>query len=96
MFCVKQECITGADPGFQVMGGALEIFFGVFHVKNHDFTQKKIIFFPIAERGGGGVRAGCARPCIKTFIWDICEWKMAILPKNRDIVDAFNCSTRSF
>jgi hypothetical protein len=45
-----------ADPGFQVRGahlkelhraeGGAEIF-GVFRVKNHDFTQKKIIFFPI-------------------------------------------------
>jgi hypothetical protein len=25
--------------------------FGVFRVKNHDFTPKKIIFFPIAEGG---------------------------------------------
>jgi hypothetical protein len=25
--------------------------FGVFRVKNHDFMQKKIIFFPIAEEG---------------------------------------------
>ena len=38
-------------------GGGREIF-GVFHVKNHDFTPKKIIFLPILE----GARAGCARP----------------------------------
>ena len=52
---------TRADPGFQVRGvhlkklrraeGGAKIF-GVFRVKNHDFTQKKIIFFPIS--GGGG------------------------------------------
>ena len=81
---------AGADPGFQVRGGALKKIapsggrrenfwgisckksrfyakksyfsnfregareiFGVFHVKNHDFTPKKIIFFPIL---GGGAR----------------------------------------
>ena len=33
----------------RVEGGAN--IFGVFRVKNHDFTQKKIIFFPIAEGG---------------------------------------------
>ena len=33
--------------------------FGVFRVKNHDFTPKKTIFFPIL---GGGARAGCAPP----------------------------------
>ena len=37
-------------------GGAREIF-GVFHVKNCDFTPKKFIFLPIL---GGGGRAGCA------------------------------------
>ena len=43
---------TGADPGFQVREGALKIMaergakiFGVFRVKNHDFTQKNHIFF---------------------------------------------------
>jgi hypothetical protein len=62
---------AGADPGFQVRGGALSKIapseggakiFGVFRVKKHDFTPK-IIFFPIL----GGARAGCAplwiRPC---------------------------------
>ena len=49
---------TGADPGFQVRGAQLNKLrraeggtniFGVFRVKNHDFTPyaKKIIFFPI-------------------------------------------------
>ena len=45
---------TGADPGFQVRGGALKKIapiggrrenFGVFRVKNHDFTPKKSYFF---------------------------------------------------
>jgi hypothetical protein len=46
----------GADPGFQVRGAHLKKLrraeggakiVGVFRVKNHDFTPKKIIFFPI-------------------------------------------------
>ena len=55
---------TGADPGFQVRGGAHlkkmhraeegAKIFGVFRVKN----RQKIIFFPIL----GGARAGCAPP----------------------------------
>jgi hypothetical protein len=44
----------GADPGFQVRGAHLKKLrsaegganiFGVFRVKNHDFTQKKSYFF---------------------------------------------------
>ena len=52
---------SGADPGFQVRGRAYlkklrraeggAIIFGVFHVKNHDFTPKKEKIFPIAEGG---------------------------------------------
>ena len=34
--------------------------FGVFRVKNHYFTPKKIIFCPILGGGGGGGGAGCA------------------------------------
>jgi hypothetical protein len=43
---------TGADPGFQVTGGALKKLpraeggakiFGIFRVKNHDFTPKNHI-----------------------------------------------------
>ena len=46
--------ITGADPGFQVRGAHLKKLrraeggakiFGVFRVKNHDFTPKNHIFF---------------------------------------------------
>jgi hypothetical protein len=45
--------IHGADPGFQVRGGALKKlrraeggakFLGVFRVKNHDFTPKNHVF----------------------------------------------------
>ena len=56
---------AGADPGFQVRGGAQlkklrraeggAKIFGVFRVKNHDFTPKNHIFSNF--RGGGrGVR----------------------------------------
>jgi hypothetical protein len=47
---------SGADPGFQVRGVHLKELhraeggtklIGVFRVKNHDFTPKKIIFYPI-------------------------------------------------
>ena len=47
---------AGADPGFKLGGAGLTKLrraeggsknFGVFRVKNHDFTPKKIIFFPI-------------------------------------------------
>jgi hypothetical protein len=51
---VIYKCRAGADPGFQVRGGAhLKILrraegsaktFGVFRVKNHDFTPKNHIF----------------------------------------------------
>ena len=54
---------TRADPGFQVRGvhlkklrraeGGAKIF-GVFRVKNHDFTQKKNHIF--SNFGGGGAR----------------------------------------
>ena len=59
--------IPGADPGFQVRGGAqLEKlrraeggakFFWVFRVKNHDFTPKNHIFSNFR-----GTRAECAPP----------------------------------
>ena len=53
LFVMKTELYTGPDPGFQVRGGALKKlrraeggakFFGVFRVKNHDFTPKNLIF----------------------------------------------------
>jgi len=62
---------TGADPGFQDRGAYLKKLrqakgggkiFGVFRVKNHDFTPKNHIISNF--RGEGG--AGCApwiRPC---------------------------------
>jgi hypothetical protein len=49
----QQIPISGADPGFQVRGAQLKKlrraeggakFFGVFRVKNHDFTPKNLIF----------------------------------------------------
>jgi hypothetical protein len=66
---------TGADPGFQVRGGAHLKYlrraeggakiFGVFRVKNHDFMPKNHIFSNFR-----GSRAGCAPPdiyiCLKS------------------------------
>jgi hypothetical protein len=57
---VKNHDFTTTNNIFPILGEAREIF-GVFHVKNHDFTPKKIIFFPIL----GGARAGCAPPWIR-------------------------------
>ena len=37
--------IPGADPGFQVRGGALKKNLGGISCENHDFTQKNHIFF---------------------------------------------------
>jgi hypothetical protein len=59
--------VTVADPGFQVRGGALKKIalsgerrekFGVFRVKNHDFTPKNHIFFNFS----GGARRGRPTP----------------------------------
>ena len=70
----QSTCLSppGADSGFQVRGGAhlkklrraegAAKMLGVFRVKNHDFTQKNLIFSNFR-----GARAGCAplwiRPC---------------------------------
>ena len=61
------RCIPGADPGFQVRGGAHlkklrraeggAKIFEVFRVKNHDFTPNNHIFSNFR-----GARAGCAPP----------------------------------
>ena len=55
MFSSPVSQSAGADPGFQVRGGAHlkklrrteggAKIFGVFRVKNHDFTPKKSYFF---------------------------------------------------
>ena len=53
--CTKPMSLAGADPGFQVRGGGAHLkilrraeggsnIFGVFRVKNHDFTPKNHIF----------------------------------------------------
>ena len=63
--------ISGADPGFQVRGAHLKKLrraeggakiFGVFRVKNHDFTPKNHIF-PIL---GGGARNFWGISCVKS------------------------------
>ena len=61
--------IAGADPGFQVRGGAHlkklrraeggAKILGVFRVKNHDFTPKNHIF---SNFGGGGAAHRVAPP----------------------------------
>ena len=57
--------ISGADPGFQVRGGELKKIvlseggaknFGVFRVKNHDFTPKNYFYSNFMVRGGRRVR----------------------------------------
>ena len=63
---------TGADPGFQVRGGAHlkklhraeggANIFGVFRVKNHDFTPQNHIF-PVL---GGGARNFWGISCEKS------------------------------
>jgi hypothetical protein len=47
---------AGADPGGPITEGGAKIF-GVFHVKNHDFTSKNHIFSNFR-----GARAGCTPP----------------------------------
>ena len=60
-FFFRDALISGADPGFQVRGvhlkknapsGGRSENFGVFRVKDHDFTPKKSYFFQFL--GGGG------------------------------------------
>ena len=55
--------MSGADPGFQVRGADLKKLrraegganiFGVFRVKNHDFTPNFFIFSNFMGGGGGG------------------------------------------
>jgi hypothetical protein len=53
--CEKSRFYAKKSYFSNIRGGAHEIL-GVFHVKNHDFKPKKIIFFPILGRA----RAGCA------------------------------------
>ena len=65
---MKKWPYAGADPGFQVSGGALKKIgterdtkiFWVFRVKNHDFTPKNLIFSNFR-----GARAGYASPWIR-------------------------------
>ena len=62
--------LSGADPGFHVRVGAQlkklrraergANIFGVFRVKNHDFTTKNHIFSNFRGGGGGG-GAGCVK-----------------------------------
>ena len=74
--------IAGADPGYQVGGahlkklrraeGGVKIF-GVFRVKNHDFTPKNNIFSNFR-----GARSGCAPsldpPLYRDFLLTGTSW----------------------
>ena len=55
----------GADPEFQV-GGHFKILFGVFRVKNHDFTQKNHIFSNFRGGAPGAPTPHWSRPCFKS------------------------------
>jgi hypothetical protein len=66
---VLREESAGADPGFKVRGAHFKKlrraeggwkFFGAFRVKNHDFTPKRIIFFPILGGHAPGAFPGFA------------------------------------
>jgi hypothetical protein len=71
-FAEPQQYNTGADPGFQVRGGALKKiapsggrrkFVWVFRVKNHEFTPKNHIF----SNFRGGAPPPWIRPCNRHF-----------------------------
>ena len=73
LFLVK---LQGRTQDFKLGGGGAHLkkfrraeggakIFGVFRVKNHDFTQKNQYFFPILGGGGG---AGCAPPWIRPWV----------------------------
>ena len=66
---------SGADPGFQVRGGAHfkklrraeggANIFGVVRVKNHDFTPKNHFFSNFRGGGGGGGAPDAPPPWIR-------------------------------
>ena len=70
---LRKGYIAGADPGFQVRGGALKKIapsrgrrenFGGISCEKSRFYAKKIIFFPIlAGVGGSGAPPTWIRPC---------------------------------
>ena len=85
---------TGADPGFKARVGALKNIapgggrrekFGVFRVKNYDFTPKNHIF---SNFRGGGARSGCApwiRPCYNTadHVSIVSDWTVSTFYRNQ-------------
>ena len=79
--------LSGADPGFQVRGEDLKKLrraegsvknFGVFRVKNHNFTPKNHIF--------SNFRGGCAFPWIR-------PWLLLILYCNTSLTCLLRAST---
>jgi hypothetical protein len=88
---------SGAVPGFQVRGGgALKIYFGVFRVKNHDFTPKNHIF-PILGGGGGGAPGALppgSAPDIDSLFIISSEQYFGYLPYHMMFV-SFNSNSRN-
>ena len=87
---------TGADPGFQVREGAHlkklrraeggAKILGVFRVKNHDFTQKNLIF-PNFRGGARRVRPLWIRPCRYTHFCIYAKQKMQYVQINNMVID---------
>ena len=83
IFCILQHdwrCnMQGRIQDFKLGGERLKFFWGVFRVKNHDFTPKNHIFSNFR-----GARAECAPPPDPPLIWIIrlfCQplkWKQKI------------------
>jgi hypothetical protein len=63
---MREPQYSGADPGFQVRGGALKFFFEVFRVKNHDFTPKN----HISSNSGGRRENLWGISCEKSRFYD--------------------------
>ena len=97
--------IAGADPGFQVRGAHLKKlrraeggakFFGVFYVKNHDFTPKKSYFsnFRGGARNFWGISCEKSRFYAKKIIFfPILGWARAgCAPPPPPMNPPLNCS----
>jgi hypothetical protein len=88
---------SGADPGFQVRGGALKkiapsggrrkFCWGISCEKSR-FYAKKIIFFPIL--GGGGGAGGAPHPWIRPWYYlFFIDIRLLIAPLTREVFKDF-------